>query len=87
MDNPFETLSTQLSHLQGLVQTLSKNVQAQKPVPESDDPITVKQAAEYLHLSQSALYQNIDRIPHRKRHGKLYFFKSQLRAYLDEGNA
>jgi hypothetical protein len=52
----------------------------------NDDPIDPKTAADYLNLSTSAVYKNLNKIPHRKRHGKLYFFKSELRAYLDTGN-
>jgi hypothetical protein len=51
----------------------------------NDDPIDPKSAADYLNLSTSAVYKNLDKIPHRKRHGKLYFFKSELRSYLDAG--
>ncbi|GAB4032019.1 hypothetical protein GCM10028809_29420 [Spirosoma gilvum] len=50
-----------------------------------DDPINSQQASSYLNLSISSLYQNIEHIPHRKRNGKLYFFKSELGKYIDEG--
>lgn len=51
----------------------------------NDDPINPEAAAEYLNLSRSAVYQNLDKIPHYKRHGRLYFFKSELRRYLEAG--
>jgi len=49
------------------------------------DPLTVKQAADYLGVSQQTIYQNIRRIPHSKRFGKLYFLRSDLDLYLAEG--
>jgi hypothetical protein len=56
-----------------------------KPAAESDDPIGAQAAADYLNLKKAVVYQNLDKIPHRKRHGKLYFFKSELRHYLETG--
>ena len=51
----------------------------------STEPLTVKQAATYLGVSQQTIYQNIRRIPHSKRFGKLYFLRSDLDLYLAEG--
>ncbi|WP_247237756.1 helix-turn-helix domain-containing protein [Telluribacter sp. SYSU D00476] len=50
-----------------------------------DDYVGVKDAASILNVSQQTVYQNIRKIPHVKRFGKLYFKRSELIAYLEEG--
>ncbi len=50
----------------------------------ADEPaLSVNQAAEVLGISRQTVYQNISKIPHTKRHGRLYFFRSQLLTYLN----
>ena len=51
----------------------------------SDEHLTIKQAAEFLEVSQQTIYQNIKKIPHAKRFGKLYFLRSELEEYLASG--
>lgn len=50
-----------------------------------DTPLNVAQAADFLNVSKQTIYQNINQIPHRKRHGKLYFFRNELTEYLNKG--
>ena len=50
-----------------------------------EKPLNVGQAAEYLGIAKQTLYQNIARIPSRKRFGRLFFFRSELTEYLNEG--
>lgn len=50
-----------------------------------ETPLDVVQAADFLNVSKQTIYQNIGRIPHRKRHGKLYFFRPELAEYLNKG--
>ncbi|WP_345245646.1 helix-turn-helix domain-containing protein [Nibrella saemangeumensis] len=50
-----------------------------------DQPLPVKEAADFLGVAPQTIYQNIDRIPHRKRFGRLYFFKVELLEYLNAG--
>jgi excisionase family DNA binding protein len=60
--------------------------QPQGAIPANDDkPLSVVEAAEFLGISKQTVYQNIDRLPHKKRFGRLYFFRSQLSAYLNAG--
>ena len=49
------------------------------------EPLDVKRAATFLGISQQTIYQNIGKIPHSKRFGKLYFLRSELEAYLADG--
>jgi hypothetical protein len=39
-------------------------------------------AQEILKLAESTIYANIRRIPHEKKHGRLYFNRGQLLDYL-----
>ena len=43
----------------------------------------VKVAVEETGLRPQTIYQQIGKIPHRKLHGKLYFNRVQLRAYIE----
>lgn len=43
----------------------------------------VNVACEELGTKSQTIYQNIDRIPHRKLHGKLYFNRAELQRYIN----
>lgn len=47
--------------------------------------LNAKEAAELLGISLQTLYQNIDKIPNRKKHGKLHFVETELIAYVEGG--
>lgn len=49
---------------------------------ETEKPRNIKEAADFMGCAEQTIYQNIKKIPHKKRFGKLYFFKSELLAYL-----
>lgn len=53
------------------------------PTADNETPLTIQQAADFLNVSRQTIYQNIAKIPHRKRHGRLYFFKTELAEYLN----
>ena len=42
----------------------------------------VKVACEVLNTKAQTIYQNIDKIPHKKIHGKLYFCRTELQEYI-----
>jgi hypothetical protein len=50
-----------------------------------DDPVSTEKAAKMFGIAKQTIYQNIRKIPHTKRFGRLYFYPSQLRAYLENG--
>lgn len=52
--------------------------------PDEDKFIGVEDAALFLNIKRQTVYQNIDKIPHEKRHGRLYFTRRQLRNYLNQ---
>lgn len=49
--------------------------------------MTSKEAAKFLHLSQNTIYQKASQmeIPHFKRGKRIYFQKSELLKYIEEG--
>lgn len=49
--------------------------------------LTVPQAAEFLHLSQSTIYTYISKriIPFTKRNGSVWLLRSKLMKWLEEG--
>jgi hypothetical protein len=42
----------------------------------------VKVACEVLDTKAQTIYQNIEKIPHKKIHGKLYFNRAELQEYI-----
>lgn len=85
MQNPFEIISARLSNIEALL----LDIRHQPPVaptisPDEDQPISVEQAAQFLNIKPQTIYQNINKIPHEKRHGRLYFTRRTLRAYLSQ---
>ena len=82
MENPFEAINQNFERLFYLIQQLSQQLNHK---PDPDNPIDIKEAAIYLKISEGAIYKKIDKIPHCKRDGKLYFFKSKLREYIEAG--
>ncbi len=51
------------------------------------DLLNIDQAAEVIHLKKQTVYQlcNTKKIPHYKRNKRLYFKKSELLEWIDEG--
>ena len=60
-------------------------LERQQVPPPDDDFLLLKEAAEFMHSAEQTVYQNIKKIPHYKRFGKLYFKRSELVAYLENG--
>ena len=54
---------------------------------KSGEHLTAAEAAKYLSIAKQTLYQNIEKVPHTKRFGKLYFLQSDLEDYLKGGQA
>lgn len=59
-------------------------IQTQQP---QDEILTLVQAAEFLNLAVSTIYGLVHRkaIPYMKRGKKIYFYRHELVAYLNEG--
>ncbi|GAB3334182.1 hypothetical protein GCM10027299_42270 [Larkinella ripae] len=82
--NPFERYDQRLNNIEALsLEMLQILRRPQLDTSTEAQPISVSEAAEFLGISPQTLYQNAKRIPHRKRFGKLYFFKAELLDYLN----
>lgn len=68
--------------LADLLPTLSGSTSS---TPETEKPLNLKEAAKLLGCAEQTVYQNIKKLPHKKRFGKLFFFESELLDYLKGG--
>ncbi|WP_420146950.1 helix-turn-helix domain-containing protein [Spirosoma sp.] len=87
MNNPFEPINERLSNLEAWaleMLVLLRNPAINQLKVDEEIPLTIQQAADFLKVSRQTIYQNITKIPHRKRHGRLYFFKAELADYLNQ---
>ncbi len=57
------------------------------PTPPPEKPFTIKEAAEFLDLTVPTIYSKVSKgeLPVSKIGGRLYFFRSDLMAYLKSG--
>jgi len=88
MNNPFETIDARLSNIENLLLDLKHS---EKGVNQSqvDQLLTIKEAAEVLHLSVPTIYGYVSRneIPFSKRPNskRLWFSKQDLTNWIKEG--
>lgn len=87
MQNPFENIDSRLQSIESYLCKFDDRftLQENSIIPDRYEP-GVQVACEELGTKPQTIYQNIDNIPHRKLHGKLYFNRAELQAYIrDEG--
>lgn len=84
MQNPFEIIASRLSNIEELLLDIKHgSLTTPPPLPDADKwEQGVKVAVEETGFRAQTVYQNIDRIPHRKVQGRLFFNRVQLRAYI-----
>ena len=82
--NPFEPIHAKLEELTAEIQALRK---ALKEQPERDEIGQMEMAVEVTGLARRTIYKHTHRrtIPHRRVGGRLYFRRSELEAWLDNG--
>lgn len=75
-------LQDKLDHIEQLLLERAENTS-----PETDELLTIGQAAELLNLSVSTLYGKVSRaeIPVNKRGKRLYFYRSELFEWIKAG--
>lgn len=84
----FDQLPQAVSQIYNKLEIIEKLLLEKKqPQPESDEQMTVEQAARFLNLSVSTIYSKVCRseIPVNKQGKRLYFYKSELAAWIREG--
>jgi excisionase family DNA binding protein len=86
--NPFQQLYDKISSLERKVDALLNVSSEAKEETAHDEPLTVREAADYLKLSTSTLYGLTSRkeIPFMKRGKRLYFKKEDLREWIEAGS-
>lgn len=90
MDAPLVIVTTS-QQLKGLLTELlsealnlrSSSIAA--PPPDRDEWGSTELAVSLLGLARPTIYANLNKIPHRKRHGRLYFNRGQLLDYIATG--
>jgi hypothetical protein len=84
MENPFQAITNDLSEIKNLISNLY--TQQPKPAPE-EDLTDVHGASKILKKSVGTIYNQVSKneIPHFKRGKKLYFSKTSLIQYIQEG--
>lgn len=85
-NNPFAEIYERLGNIEGFLLALDEKLTASPSQPPTDGKLylSAKQAADFMGIKLQTLYQNIDRIPHLKKHGKLLFTRDGLIAYIEE---
>ena len=86
MINPFAEIVERLHNIEGFLLALDEKLTTTPPQPTTGKRyLTAKEAAEFLGIKQQTLYQNIEKIPSIKKHGKLFFVEAELIAYMEGG--
>lgn len=85
MTNPFETIEERLSRIEILL--INIKFQAGNTGPQTDELLTITQAAELLSLTTPTLYGLVHKrtIPFSKKSKRLYFSKSELTDWIRSG--
>jgi hypothetical protein len=84
MNNPFAEICERLHNIEGFLLNIDEKLTTPTPLPDTDRwEQGVKVAVEETGLKVQTVYQQISKLPHRKLHGKLYFNRVQLRAYIE----
>lgn len=85
----FEQLPQAVSQLQDKLDNIERLLLSQNntPQPEEDKLLTIREAAEILHLTVPTVYGLVQRseVPVSKRGKRLYFSKQELTAWIMAG--
>lgn len=87
MNNPFLTLSEALVRIENKLGEIDHHLIRSPIQPETDQLLTVQQAAQFLSLATATIYSMVCRgeIPSSKRGKRLYFSKQELTEWVKSG--
>ncbi len=87
MFNPFETIEARLANIENLLLDLKHDAKNTHNLPETDQLLTIQQAADFLKLSVPTIYSLVSRseIPVSKKGKRLYFSEQELTAWIKGG--
>ncbi|WP_071885035.1 helix-turn-helix domain-containing protein [Hymenobacter sp. DG25B] len=85
MNNPFELINARLNNLEALTLEALQHLRSAPPAAAAVGGIELAQ--EVTRLSKPRIYALVSAraIPHSKRGNKLYFNRTELVAWLEEG--
>jgi excisionase family DNA binding protein len=87
MNNPFEVIEARLNNIETLLLDIKHNPKEQGQQAETDELLTVQDAAKFLSLTVPTVYGLISKgeLPVMKRSKRCYFSKVELIDYLKQG--
>lgn len=87
MNNPFEVIEARLSSIENLILDLKHLPKESAPIKNSEQLLTVQDAAHFLNLTVPTIYSKVSKgeLPVMKRSKRLYFSSTELMEYLKEG--
>ena len=87
MNNPFEVIEARLNNIETLLLDIKHNPKEQSQQAETDELLTVQDAAKLLSLTVPTVYGLISKgeLPVMKRSKRCYFSKVELIDYLKQG--
>ncbi|MBK7110275.1 MAG: helix-turn-helix domain-containing protein [Bacteroidetes bacterium] len=87
MTNPFEILETRLIDIENQLSEIKNLILKRTEQQESEELLTVQQAADLLNLAKQTIYGHVHRceIPVSKKGKRLYFSKTELLDWVRQG--
>jgi excisionase family DNA binding protein len=87
MNNPFEVIEARLSSIESLILDLKHQPTKVEAALQSEQLLTVQQAATFLNLTVPTIYGKVSKgeLPVMKRGKRLYFSSTELLEYLKAG--
>ncbi len=84
MENPFALIQNDLTLIKDVLHSLCQQMDKGKQENNQIDRYEqgVKVVMEELNWKEQTVYQNIDKLPKKKLHGKLYFNRAELQEYI-----
>lgn len=82
----FDQLPQAIYSLTCEVQELRKLIEGAAVAPQAEELLDRKAAAKFLGIAEQTIYQMGDKLPRRKRFGKLVFLRSELEEFVINGN-
>jgi excisionase family DNA binding protein len=87
MSNPFDAIDARLSNIETLLHEIKQTPKDRAKEANTDELLTVQDAAKFLSLSVPTVYGLISKgdIPVMKRSKRCYFLRADLIDYLKKG--
>ena len=88
-ENPFAQLWKEIIEVKAqqteALQLLRSLATIQPNAASHETPVNTAEAARQFGISKQTLYQNVKKIKHTKRFGRLYWYPSDIKEYINSG--